>query len=135
MYVRKFVCSVTPEYQTLIGCTSILITTVKNHLTDLSALLLQRYLITADQESEMSNNWHYEADRAAKLVELIRDKVEQNPKCYHAFIEALEEDQSTNQDILTQLKTKYDSLSGGEQILCLISVIAFTGTHNKCVHT
>ena len=117
MYVCKFACSATPEYQTLIECTSILITAVKNHLTDLSAQLLQRYLITADQEREMSNNWHSEADRAAKLVALVRDKVEQNPKCYHAFIEALEEDQSTHKAILKQLKTKYDSLSGGEKII------------------
>ena len=52
-----------------------------------------------------------EANRAARLVELIRDKVEQNPKCYHTFIEALEADQQTNGDILEQLKEKYDSLS------------------------
>lgn len=135
MYVCKFACSATPEYQTLIECTSTLITAVKNQLTDLSPQLLQRHLITAEQEREMSNNWHYEADRAAKLVGLVRDKVEQNPKCYHAFIEALEEDQSTNRDILAQLKTKYDSLSGGEQILCCTSAIALSGTHNKRAHT
>ena len=52
-----------------------------------------------------------EANRAARLVELIRDKVEQNPKCYHTFTEALEADQQTNGDILEQLKEKYDSLS------------------------
>ena len=62
----------------------------------------------------MRNGMHPEATRAAKLVELIRDKVEQNPKCYHTFIEVLEQDQMTNQDILEQLKEKYDSLSGGE---------------------
>ena len=115
MHVCKFTCSATPEYQTLIECTSMLITAVKNHLTDISAQLLQRHLISADQEREISHNWHYEADRAAKLVGLIRDRVQQNPKCYDVFIEALEEDQSTYQDILTLLKTKYDSLSGSEQ--------------------
>ena len=60
---------------------------------------------------------HSEANRAAKLVALVRDKMEQNPKYYHAFIEALKEDQSTHRHILKQLKTKYDSLSGGEKII------------------
>lgn len=71
----------------------------------------------------MINEMHSRPGRAATLLGLIRDKVEQNPKWYHSFIEALEQDQSTNQDILKQLKTKYDSLSGGEHILlCNINV-------------
>ena len=59
----------------------------------------------------MRNRMQPEASRAARLVELIRDRVEQNPKSYHKFIEALEADEPTYGDILEQLKEKYESLS------------------------
>jgi hypothetical protein len=106
----------TPEYQTIIECTSMLTSAMQNHLTDFSAQLLERHLITANQERDACNERNSTYSRAATLVGLVRTKVEQNPKCYRAFIEALEYDQAANRDILTQLKSKYRSLSGGEQI-------------------
>ena len=106
----------TPEYQTIIECTSSLITAVQNHLTDVSAQLLQRNLITANQEREVCNEINSAHSRAATLVGLVRNKVELNPKCYHTFIKALEHDQDTNEAILRQLKSKHHSLSVGEQI-------------------
>ena len=105
-----------PEYRTIVECTSSLTLAIKNHLTDLSAQLLERHLITAGQESEMRNKLHSPESRAATLVELIRDRVEQNPKYYQIFIEALEADQLANGDILELLKGKYESLSKGEYI-------------------
>ena len=65
----------------------------------------------------MRNKMHSEESRAARLVELIRDKVEQNPKSYHMFVNALEADQLANQDILELLKEKFESLSKGEHIV------------------
>ena len=56
---------------------------------------------------------HSNANRATKLVEFIRDKVKENPKNYHTFIEALEADLFTFKDVLEKLKEKYDSLSTG----------------------
>ena len=65
----------------------------------------------------MRNKMHSPESRAATLVELIRDRVEQNPKCYQIFIKALEADQLANGDILELLKGKYESLSKGEHII------------------
>ena len=106
-----------PEYHTIVECTSSLTLAIKNHLTDLSAQLLERHLITATQESQMRNKMHSPESRAATLVELIRDRVEQNPKYYQIFIEALKADQLANGDILELLKGKYESLSKGEHII------------------
>ena len=107
----------TPEYRTIVECTSSLILAIKNHLSDLSAQLLERHLITAAQESQMRDKMHSPESRAATLVELIRDRVEQNSKCYQIFIEALEADQLANGDILELLKGKYESLCKGEHII------------------
>ena len=104
----------TPEYQTIVECTSRLNTAVRDQLIDLSAQLLQRNLITASQEGEMRNTMHSPESRAAKLLEFVRNKVKLNPRCYDAFIEALGHDQATNQIILSELKTKYRSLSRSE---------------------
>jgi hypothetical protein len=105
-----------------------LTTAMQNHLTHLSAQLLERHLITANQERDACNKMHSEDSRAATLMGLVRTKVEQNPKCYHAFIEALEYDQDTNRDILAQLKSKYHSLSGGIQFF-----IPFSATCNYTI--
>ena len=113
-YYFTFKHPATPEYQTIIECTSALTTAMQNHLTDISAQLLQRHLITANQERDACNEMHSAHNRAATLVGLIRSKVEVNPECYHAFIAALEYNRDTNQDILLQLMSKYHSLSGGE---------------------
>jgi hypothetical protein len=126
---------------------------VQNHLIDFSAQLLERHLITANQERDACNDRNSAYSRAATLVGLVRTKVEQNPKCYRAFIEALEYDQDANRDILTQLKSKYRSLSGGEQIpfsscnsclcskmidLCFMPIdnfflVPYYGTHDSLV--
>ena len=66
----------------------------------------------------MSNRMCSEESRAAKLVELVQDKVEQNAKCYWTFVEALDANRLANADILEVLKDKYESLSSkGEHIV------------------
>ena len=121
----------TPEYRTIVECTSSLTLAIKNHLADLSAQLLERHLITAAQESQMRNKMHSPESRAATLVELIRDRVEQNPKYYQIFIEALEADHLANGDILKLLKGKYESLSKGEHIIVrFLQACRHCGIHN-----
>lgn len=44
------------------------------------------------------------ASHATRLVQLIRGKVEQNPRYYHIFITALQEDQTQYGDILQKLQ-------------------------------
>ena len=128
-----------PEYRTIVECTSSLTLAIKNHLSDLSAQLLQRHLITAAQESQMRNKMHSPESRVATLVELIRDRVEQNPKHYQIFIEALEADQLANGDILELLKGKYESLSKGEHIIVRFlqalycGCVASSSGHSQCV--
>ena len=119
----------TPEYRTIVECTSSLTLAIKNHLADLSAQLLERHLITAAQESEMRNKMHSPESRAATLVELIRDRVEQNSKYYQIFIEALEADQLANGDILELLKGKYESLSKGEHMIVRLDFCRHCGIY------
>lgn len=64
---------------------------------------------------------HAEVKRAARLVELIRNKVQLNPVHYHTFIGVLEEDSVTFEDSLRHLKVTYHSLTGGKETLRKLS--------------
>ena len=71
----------------------------------------------------MRDKMHSPESRAATVVELIRDRVKQNPKYYQIFIEALKANQLANADILEQLKGKYESLSKGEYMYIIVGFL------------
>ena len=110
----SFVITDTTEYKTIISCTAVLRTAVQSNLTELSGHLLGQQLITSNSDKELRNGMLEESTRAAKLVELIQNKVELNPDNYHAFIKALEEDKQNYQDILKVMKEKYNALTEGD---------------------
>lgn len=97
----------TAEYNTLIDLTSELRLAVRPGLISLSGSLLASRLISLDNDIELRNTAHSEVERSAKLVELVQNKVQQNPRHYHSFIGILQNNQDQYGDILQQLNLVY----------------------------
>ena len=93
----------TAEYQTLVRATGKLKKAVQNNITPLCDELVSKELITPDNKKSLRNPSRDIGERASDLVELITDKVEQNPENYHVLIKILKEDPSTYKDILEVL--------------------------------
>ena len=97
----------TPEYVAFIQTTSKLTSAVKNHLVWLSGELVSKQLITPDQGKELRNGKNSALERAADLVKLITDKVEQDTRNYDTFIGILMENSNAYGDVLECLKSVY----------------------------
>lgn len=97
----------TEEYLAMIKATSKLTCAVKNDLVWLSAELVSSQLITADQGAELRNGKIDELERAAHVVKLITDKVEQDRKNFRLFIRLLVENRSAYADVLKCLEPVY----------------------------
>ena len=82
------------EYKTLVHLTSALQLAVKTQLTPLGGKLVSSGLMTPERYRVLRNSMHSEEDRAADLVQLIQDKVQQNPQWYQIFASVLEKDRS-----------------------------------------
>lgn len=103
----------TAEYKTIIKCTVKLITAVKNNITALSCHLLSNELISSDNDTDLRNTQLSELDRAARLVDLVRCKVQLNPANFHKFIGILEEEKQSFENIIADLKETLDCLKEG----------------------
>ena len=98
-------------------------TAVRGDLIELSGHLLAGGLISDNNCSELKNRNIEEADRAARLVELVRIKVELDPQNYFKFIRVLEKDSHYYSDILRTLSDKYRSQGNMINILLLLYYI------------
>ena len=87
----------------MIDLTSELRLAVRSELISLSGSLLASRLISPEGDAELRNTAHSEVERSAKLVELVQNKVWQNPRHYHSFIGILQGNQDQYRDILQQL--------------------------------
>ena len=83
-----------PEYITLVRLTADLQLALQDNLTRISIVLCAKSLITTNQSSDLRNENHSKAKRAADLVDWIKTKVLQDVKCFHTFIRALEDEDS-----------------------------------------
>ena len=92
------------EYKVLIRHTVYLQRAVKDNLISLGAELVAAEIITPSQYREIRNTSRPVDERAADLVEYVQNKVYQNPRHYHAFIDILKRDLSQYGDILTILE-------------------------------
>ena len=80
-------------------------TAVKGDLTGLSGHLFAEGLISDDNCSELRNRNVEEADRAARLVELVQRRIKLDPQNYFKFIDVLvERDSQYYSSILRTLK-------------------------------
>ena len=97
----------TKEYQAIVRATAKLETSVKHNITPLCGELVSCGLITPDQKSRLRNPNHDVSERAADLVEIITNKVEQDPKNYDTFLTVLQGDQTTYQEVLGILEQPF----------------------------
>ena len=93
----------------MISCTSKLMTAVSGELVGLSGRLLAKGLISRHNYEEFLNRSIEASNRAARLVELIQQKVELDPQNYFKFIGILKEDSRYYSDILNILNRTYHS--------------------------
>ena len=91
------------EYKTLVHLTRDLQYAVKGDLLDLGAELVAKGLITIDDYEEIRNPRNPRKERAADLVQLVQNKVQQNAQYYHVFKTVLEKDCLQYSDILEKL--------------------------------
>ena len=106
------------EYSTLIDLTSELRLAVKSELFSLTGSLLAMRLISPDSDADLRNTTHSEVERSARLVELVQNKVRQNPCHYHSFTGILQGNQDQYSDILQQLEQTYQEHKQKEGKLC-----------------
>ena len=92
------------EYKVLVCHTADLELAVRENLTSLGARLVSAEIITRDQYREIRNTQRSVNERGADLVDYVQNKVQRNPRHYHAFIGALKSDMSQYGDILTKLE-------------------------------
>ena len=95
------------EYRTLKKHTVDLRLAVKSDLVGLGGTLFASDLITKVDCDNLTNQSISKDNHAAKVVGLIQDKVEQDPRNYHTFISALEKDSSHYNAILQTLNKTY----------------------------
>ena len=99
----------TKEHLMMTKATVRLTNAVKNELTPLSLELVARELISVDQGVELRNGNVGAADRAATLVALVTNKVEQDRKNFYIFVEILIDNRSEYKEILEDLLPTYNS--------------------------
>ena len=109
----------TPEYRTMIQCTPHLEIAIKNQLTTLSGELLAVGLLSTDNAGALRNQTIDEADRAAKLVEFVANKVCLNTSDYLLFVEVLQKRRTDNKSILPLLEQTYRSLGELRMAPCI----------------
>ena len=93
----------TPEHCSILKATGKLTRALKNNITPICADLVKNDLITTEQQKNLRNPMHDAIERAADLVQLLTDKVEENPANYHMLIRILGEDTATYGDVLEYL--------------------------------
>ena len=97
-------CAGIVKQQTMIKCTVALQKAVSNNLVDLSGYLLSDGLITPSNRRELTNQHTAVNHRAAKLVEIIQEKVQLDHTNYNKFIDILKKADSVYySEILTIL--------------------------------
>lgn len=97
----------TAEYSTLVDLTSELRLAVRPELISLTGSLLASRLISPDNDIELRDTAHSGEVRSARLVELVQNKVRQNPRHYHSFTGILQGNENQYRDILQQLEQAY----------------------------
>ena len=98
-----------PEYKTMIGCTSDLSNAVKPELLHLSNELLTGGFISSENHEGFNNESRDRSLRASQLVAQVRTKVQLNPSNFHKFVRILLTRPAVNRSILEILELKYKS--------------------------
>ena len=101
----------TAEYRTLQSLTNELSLAVKQDLTGVCGALFSVGLITRGICDELGNALLPKRERAAQLIGIIQDKVQEGPHNYQMFISVLEKQGLTQYgDILHKLEDTYKGM-------------------------
>ena len=100
------------ELQTIIECSPELVDALKDDLLPLSGELLAVGLINSNNEAALRNQHHNPGDRAANLVQFMRNRVKIDPRSYFVFIETLKKRETDHKPLLKILEKKYKELLG-----------------------
>lgn len=103
----------TPEFRTLITCTSVLTNAVKPHILSLSHHLLSEGFIAQENHDRLNNEMIDLSQRASQLVSLVRTRVQLNAANFVRFIGILLRNVANHRDLLNTLDEKYQSLGKG----------------------
>ena len=109
-----------PEYRTIIQCTSELTTALKNDLVTLAGELLAAGLIADDNAAALTNQFIGAAHRAAQLMGFVRNRVSLDTNNYLAFIQVLQQRQDDHKNILEILDRKYRELGKSVTIFLIL---------------
>ena len=93
----------TPEYRAILKANESLTRALMNNFIPICAKLVANDLITPDQQRKLRNPNQDAMERAAELVQLLTDKVEENPANYHTLVKILEKDRATYRGVLADL--------------------------------
>ena len=99
-----------PEYCTIVQCTSDLLTAIKPTICTLSADLLGVGLITPDNYCLVTNVALDVADRASQLLNYIRNKVSLDARNFDIFLQVLSRRSSDYREIISILHEKHMAL-------------------------
>ena len=108
-----------PEFKTIIQCTPVLTTAVKDELTQLSGELLAEGLIADDNAANLRNQFIGAAERAAQLVGYVRNRVSLDTGNYHTFIGVLEKRRNEHAGILRKLNEKFRELGESTEFIII----------------
>lgn len=111
------------EYRTLIKHTNELRGAIRSRLHTLSMHLYSLKLISGDDFKDLLNETLSEVERSTLLVELVQDKVQQNPHYYRSFIAILQKDQFQCWDILRKLEDTYTYEKEDSKIYACVHMI------------
>ena len=81
---------------------------VKANILTLGGELLAARLISDEHEERLRDTNVNERERAAKLVSLVLNKVQEASQHYHAFVDILKKDLSQHETVIQQLQARYD---------------------------
>ena len=98
------------ELRTIIECTPELVNALMDDLLPLSGELLAVGLINSENETGLRNQHHNPGDRAANLVQFIRNRVEIDSGSYFVFIDTLKRRETDHKPLLKILDKKYKEL-------------------------
>ena len=107
------------EYRTMIDLTNQLRLAVRSELISLSGSLLASRLISPEGDAELRNTARSEVERSARLVEMVQNKVRQNPHHYHSFFGILQGNQDQHRDILQRLEHTYQEQKQEDSKFCI----------------
>ena len=100
-----------PEVKSILNLTPELITALSNDPLGVAGILLSKELICEEVHSKMLVHCYTPAEKAAILVEAVKNTIKIAPHKFQCFLEILSEQQVCAREIVERLRSTYQSES------------------------